>query len=78
MTIVTVDYKYRCIQLPVVVISGDRPSLLGRNWLRHIHIDWRTLFDTCESVNVAKYTAEEMCDRYNDLVSSEMACLTDF
>ena len=79
VTIVTVDYKSCYIQLPIVVIRGDRPLLLGRNWLRHIQLDWRTLFGNTESVNVvsAKDKADQLCDRYNDLFRSEVGCLKD-
>ncbi|KAK4321215.1 hypothetical protein Pmani_007945 [Petrolisthes manimaculis] len=38
-----VDVKYgdqRVSCLPLVVVEQDGPSLLGRNWLAHIRLDW--------------------------------------
>ena len=26
--------------LPLVVVPGTEPSLLGRNWLTKVHVDW--------------------------------------
>ena len=39
---VVVDIKYsdKQTKLPLVVVDGDGPSLFGRNWLKHIRLDW--------------------------------------
>lgn len=29
--------------LPLFVVQGNGPSLLGRSWLQHIHLNWRAL-----------------------------------
>ena len=29
---------------PAVVISGEGPWLMGRNWLQHISLNWREIF----------------------------------
>ena len=46
------------MQLPLVVVKGDQPVLLGRNWLDKL-LDWATIFKVSE-VNavdglIAKY-----------------------
>lgn len=33
--------------LPIVVIKGELASLLGRNWLHYIKLDWKSIFDEC-------------------------------
>lgn len=37
---VVVTYKSQTAQLPLIVVEGDGPSLLGRNWPQHTDLDW--------------------------------------
>ncbi len=37
---VEVRYGMQIQQLPLVVVAGEGPSLLGRNWLRVVKLDW--------------------------------------
>ena len=30
-------------QLPLIVVKGDGPPLLGRNWLQHVRLDWKLI-----------------------------------
>ena len=30
--------------LPLLVVSGEGPSLLGRNWIHHLKLDWTSIF----------------------------------
>ena len=40
-----VDVKYgkQHKQLPLYMVKGDGPSLLGRNWLTEINLIWKSL-----------------------------------
>jgi len=40
---VIVTYRESTHNLTRYVVPGNGPSLLGRNWLQHIHLDWRSL-----------------------------------
>ena len=51
--LVQVAYKQQCEHLPIVVVAGDGPSLLGRNWLKQIRLDWNSI------CTVARADAEE-------------------
>lgn len=42
-TCVNVEYNGQLCRLPLVVVSGSGPSLLGRDWLSHIQLDWRQI-----------------------------------
>ena len=37
---VDVSYGHQRARLPLVVVSGDGPCLLGRDWLQHLQLDW--------------------------------------
>ena len=36
------------MQLPIVVAEGDKPVLLGRNWLDKLNLNWATIFKVSE------------------------------
>ena len=39
-----VSYGEQQADLLLIVIGGDGPCLLRRNWLSHIHLDWQEIF----------------------------------
>ena len=41
---VTVKCGNQTKKLMLVVVKGNGPSLLGRNWLKHIQLDWHNIF----------------------------------
>ena len=41
---VTVKYSNQEASLPLIVVKGDGPSLLGRNWLCHLKLNWHEIF----------------------------------
>ena len=40
---VQVTYGAQSALLPLVVVTGARPSLMGRNWLHEIKLDWKNI-----------------------------------
>ena len=42
-TQVTVRHHAQEKQLTIHIVSGSGPSLLGRDWLKHIQLDWKTI-----------------------------------
>ena len=42
--VVEVIYKTQIKTLPLLVIAGEGPSLLGRNWLTQLKLDWHELY----------------------------------
>ena len=43
-SIVDVQYNHQSAKLPIIVVEGHGPPLLGRNWLENIKLDWHTIF----------------------------------
>ncbi len=35
-----VEHSYQTKQLPLLVVKGKGPNLLGRDWLRTLKLDW--------------------------------------
>jgi hypothetical protein len=33
------------MKLPLEVANGSQVSLLGRNWMKHIKLNWKQIFD---------------------------------
>jgi transposase InsO family protein len=40
---VNVRYNDQKAKLPIIVLEGAVPTLLGRNWLKHLVLDWKKL-----------------------------------
>ena len=38
-----VEYKEQKGDLPLLVVAGKGPALLGRDWLQHLKLDWQQL-----------------------------------
>lgn len=42
-TDVNVKYEEQCYDLPVYVVKDDKPSLLGRSWLKSLKLNWKDI-----------------------------------
>ena len=40
MTKIPVRYQAAVVELPLVIVLGDIPALLGRNWMEMVKLDW--------------------------------------
>ena len=49
---VSVSYQAQTGVLPLVLVDGDGPPLLGRNWINKIKLDWHEIFAVIESESV--------------------------
>ena len=47
--VVNVGYEGQNVKLPLLVVDGKGPPLLGRNWLEHVKLDWSKVFNISES-----------------------------
>ena len=61
---VSVKYKDQTIQSFLFVGSGKRPSLLGRDWLSQITLDWRSIFSLKPRVNATSMSTSNALDDF--------------
>ena len=61
---VSVKYKDQNIESLLFVVSGKRPSLLGRDWVSQITLDWSSLFSLKLSVNATSMDTSNALDDF--------------
>ncbi|KAK6179270.1 hypothetical protein SNE40_011672 [Patella caerulea] len=49
---VTVTYNNQTVVLPVIVVKGANPALIGRNWLQKLKLDWSNIFKVQADVDI--------------------------
>ena len=62
---VTVTYDNQKYHLPLVVVPGLGPTLLGKNWLEVIQLSWNRIHQL-EAVN-ATSAVKDIIQRYPDI-----------
>ena len=69
---VNVSYGDQHKRLPVLVVSGKGPSLLGRDWLSEIRLRWKEIFQVREDM------LEQVLQEHNDVFQDELGTLKGF
>ena len=72
-TNVRVSHKSEEVELPILVMEGEGPTLLGRNWLLALKIDWTSVYKTLVTTK-----EEELIAQYGDLFKQEIGTLEGF
>ena len=66
---VEVEYSEQKKKLNLLVVAGEGPSLLGRDWLSHIRLDWSTL----NHIQTAAISAcQKILDQHKILFKDEL------
>ena len=68
-----VEYKNQQHTLPLIVVPGNSPTLLGRNWLKFLRLDWPSLFHMEQSNEL-----EKVLKQHENVFKEEMGLLKDF
>ena len=69
---VTVKHKETLTQLPVVVVSGTGPHLLGRGWIKELQLGWGTINKVQEGQQL---TLEETLMKHENVFKEELGTL---
>ena len=63
-----VNYENQEAVLPLLVIKGNGPNLIGRNWLQQIRINWKNLLQLKED----RSTADKIDKNYEEVFQEEL------
>ena len=72
---VTVDVSYGSQNgsYTLYVVKGRGTSLLGRDWMKHIRLDWKSIASTVNSVTSPCY--QPLLDKYAEVFKDELGTL---
>ena len=70
---VTVSYHSQQGSYTLYVVKEAGPSLLGRDWLKHIRLDWKAIATTVNQINSPSY--QTLLDQYSEVFSDELGTL---
>ena len=68
---VQVCYEHQLVTLPILVVSGDGPSLFGRNWLHAIRLNWG-------EIKKIYVVLDDLMERYGELFKDELGTVQDY
>ena len=74
-----VQVQYGDQQYMLVITTNDGPTLLGRNWLYKIRLDWVSLFNKQPVVNSVKLdeNLESLLYKYAEVFAPELGTLKE-
>lgn len=67
--VVTVNHNGQQAKLPLIIVKGNGPNLLGRDWMREIKIAWASVF------HVSSKHADQLMDRHAPLFAGDLGKL---
>ena len=72
-------------EMPLYVVTGQGPPLLGRSWMQHFKLPWETIFNNASTVNalstqqsVISDQLEKVLQDFSELFSDGIGLLKDF
>ncbi|KAL0151789.1 hypothetical protein M9458_052940 [Cirrhinus mrigala] len=75
---VPVAYEGQQWSLPLVVVEGDKPPLLGRNWLQKISLNWKEIFSLRYVSPVSVTSLSDVLEKHRELFGDGYGKITDF
>ena len=70
-----VQYGQQSMTLPFLVVEGDGPTLLGRNWMQHIRLDWQRVGVVAQKPTK---TLQSLLDTHAALFKEELGTIQPF
>ena len=65
---VDVKYQSKKVRLSLLIVKGDGPTLMGRDWLQHFRLDWARL----HKVDTDHSKLEETLAKHSNLFKDEL------
>lgn len=72
---IAVRYGSTQVNLPVHVVAGNGPNLMGRDWLSHFDVDLKGL----QSINsvTADQQLSGLLEKYSSVFTADLGCVSD-
>ena len=70
---VEVIYNNQSVKLPIVVVSGEGPSLFGRDWMMKIKLNWKEIYTVAKDDKLA-----ELLKAHSTLFEPGLGTLNDY
>ena len=70
---VHVSYHTQQSSYTLYVVRGSGPNLLGRDWLKHIRLDWRAIATSVNQITSPSY--QSLLDRYSEVFGEKLGTL---
>ena len=74
VTVSVTYHQQRAQELPLVIVRGTGPSLLGRNWLHHIKLDWGSI----KAVLPPMRSLDGLLEKYQDIFKDELGTIEPY
>ena len=78
---VEVVYQNQRFSLPITVVKGNVPNLMGRDWLAKLHLRWEELFPLDRRLNRMEGVDEPVAGllkQFPEVFTEELGCLKNF
>ena len=74
-SVVRVQHNGQSQELVLTIVAGQGPSLLGRDWLKHLRLDWKEVHALSKH---EEGSLEYLLDKYAELFSEELGTIKTF
>ena len=65
-----VQYGTQSCTLPLLVVAGNGPTLLGRDWLRHLQLDWKSI--GLAALDRGQARVQALTHKYSDVFAEKL------
>ena len=73
---VRVKYQQQKAALVFLVVVENEPTLLGRNWLQYIQLDWKTIHTVQH--NTSPTNLNKLLNKFDELLSNILRKITNY
>lgn len=73
-----VRYGDQKATLPLVIVKGNRPALMGRNWLEKFKLDWKSIFSVEKETKSTDPELQAMLKQHASVFSESVSAIADF
>lgn len=72
---VRVEYGDQCSTLPLLIVQGDGPALFGRDWLKHIQLNWQEIKLHYTKAHDSEKKLKSIIDKHEILFEAELGTM---